>query len=242
MKAKLLILCLVICMLISACGSPYPEMTAEEQEAITRYAAMQLIEHNRGYDNGITDITGYDFVDPDYIPPSPEPSLEPSPSAVPSENPKGSSEGDAGNEPVPVYESFSSFGSFLGIDGITISFSDMVKCDSYPLLEQDRYKKLDAPEGKQFLVLTFNLTNPGEEAVQCEFPLGVKYLIMNTEPILVADATYLEGDMSYYYEEIGAHSVKQTFLIFETTGDLNLTSQDLIIGVKYNGEYKQFTL
>lgn len=231
-------------MLLTACGDPYPDMSEEQQEVITRYAAQQLIEHNKGYKSDIVDITDYVYVEPTVTPaPTIAPTTEPTKEPEKVDADLGLGGGDSASTEKPTF-SLAELSSFLELDNVAISFADYTFGTKYPASEEAVYLYTEADKGKKLLAVRFNITNLTDETVTCDLAARqAEFAVVSGEDLKKAALyTYLENDMSWFEEDLSAHETKDAVLILQVPESQKEQYDSMVLRVRYNGEIRQFTI
>lgn len=161
-NAKKIIVCLVGCLMLSGCGAQIPEMSAEQEEIITQYAATTLLKYDANYESGLMSEEEMAELMLEMITPTPTPT--PIPTQVPEAEVVEDGSTDEipeeligeGEEPVDNR----TIAEVFGLEGIDISYTGFDIVDSYPENETDDwYFAMDAVEGNHLLVLKFDVTN-----------------------------------------------------------------------------------
>lgn len=202
-RAKVVSLILTACLFLSGCGNQIPQMTEEEQEVITEYAASTFLKYTNGYDDKIykevEETTESEKAEePEEVAveeTTPEETTEEAPELTVSENEI------APVQAVPLAE-------FLGASAFTMEYEGIEICDSYSgAAEGELAFGMTATSGKKLLITKFAVTNPGEaEQVLDLFSKNVKakvsaagmtqnaLLTMLDNDLLTADTTIAAGE------------------------------------------------
>lgn len=177
-NAKKIIICLVGCLLLGGCGAQIPELSAEQEEIITQYAATTLLKYDTNYESGLMSEEEMAQLMLDMITPTPLPT------PIPTQAPETEETEDASHSEMPEELIGSgeeepidnrTLAEFFGLDGIDISYVGYDIVDSYPENETDEwYFAMDAVEGNQLLILKFNVVNLGAAEAEVD--------ILNTTP------------------------------------------------------------
>lgn len=124
---------------------------------------------------------------------------------------------DAGEDAIQTMEEFCELP-----EGVTILYTGAKVCDSYPETGEDsEYFALDASEGNQLLVLSFDVMNsqPISQTVDFLSQSPVIKLTVNNKVTRFALTTMLMDDMSTYKGEVPAEGKITLVLLAEVPSD-----------------------
>ena len=137
--------------ILSGCGAQIPNMTEEQTEAVTQYAADLLLQSDRNYDSGIMSEDEMAKLMRRQITPTPRPEAD---EPQPDENGQDEiPEELIGGGESDIVVDHRTMSEFFGMDGIDISFAGYGIYDSYPESDSDEfYFAMDAVEGCELWV------------------------------------------------------------------------------------------
>lgn len=212
------ILCLTGLLLLTGCGTQAYELTESEESQIVNYAAHVVSKYNAYQKDGLV------YVDQSA---SEEPETEQT--AAGSENIESTEAADAANE-IPAG---STLEDVFGAEGLEVGFTGVSLASNYT--ESD-VLDVRASSGKQFMVLTFDITNPTEEDLTLDnlttkVKFAADYSADGAESTQVsAYTTIMTTDFSTYDDVIAAEETKTAVLLFEIPDSVTEVS-DLVLHV-----------
>ncbi len=202
----------------TGCGNAIPDMSGEEEQQVSEYAALMLLKYDANNRSRLVDLALF-----------PE---EPEQTEPPAEETQPETEGQ-GMGPVadtPVTElpqegtavsegTVGSEGEFFSLpEGVSLDFNGTQTCKSYPPEgETNGYLAVDAAEGESLLVLQYTLNNQSgtDQTVDLLGQKAVIRVTINGELTEFAQTTMLENDLATYSGTIGAGQSKELVLIVE---------------------------
>lgn len=229
------IICTAV-LLLAGCGDSVPDMTEEQKNAISEYAAITLLKYDANARSRLVDLSRIE--EQPVLPvsdqtPTPEPEPEQKPDA----------------QDVPVMDNSStdvmsadSLENFLELpEGVSLSFSEYGLTDSYQ--EGDnQYFALEATEGKVLLVLHFSLQNASgaDQEINLLDRSDVYRITVNGSYTRTALPTMLSNDLSTYQGTLTANAAEDVVLLIEVNpGDVeNMES----ISLNLKNESKTYTI
>ena len=254
----------VLCLAASVLGGcgliPTLELTEEEGNLITEYAAGKLIEYVKGHPGGLMEV---DDIDRTEVNPGlkkeeePEPSLPPLPAdGAPAPQEGGIPDGEEAmaDQPADVSpdqealvdvpaeaESLptQTIAQALGMEGVEISYDHYEVTSTYPENAQELAFSMKAAPGKELLIVHFNLNNPGDGEIEAHSDSsGFKVrLLLNGKDKLRGDVTFHDNDLMNYHGLLTPGSSVDSILVFEIPEGSEVSSMDLLI-VGDDGEQK----
>lgn len=228
---------------ITACSMPgsFPKVSEEQMEAISEYAAFELLKHDANNKSRLVDdatIQAYDervalMEELKNTEDNPEEEMQ-----EPQEDVNGNPTEDDESQQVVNYDSLNSFYAFPS--GIVPVYAGHEVCDIYPEDEEtDEFFTIDATDGKKILVLKFILMNTTEQEADIDlFGTNSVYKITIADTTKGVFTTMLLNDMSTYRGTLQPGEEKELVLLTEMD-DENLTSvEEIILRIKNNqGDY-----
>ena len=235
---------LILVLSLTGCGSDYPELTAEQEQAIGEYAAMTLLKYDAENRSRLVDasvVEAYELKEqqrkeqeaakatPE---PTPEATMKPT-----EDTPVVDSNGEAVKQ-----EAVMSLEESLGApDGVTVTYKGHVLCDTYPEDgTAENYFTLDAAPGKKLLVLKFLVKNESSEEKQIDFFSATsvyKVKVGDGEP-QNAMTTMLFDDMSTYAGKLEVSGSEELVLLFEVENGVSEND----IQLYYKNESNEYTI
>lgn len=221
-KCGALIVIMSASLLLTGCGNQIPDMTEEQQQEISEYAAVILLladAHSRGRLIEVPEellISDNTQVSPEQSPAGMDP-VEDTPTIE-----VGEETASSGAQKVE---------EVLGLpEGVTLTYQSYSVTDSYPEEADDsNYFALDATEGKRLLVLKFQLTNQTAETQAIDLlSANILYRItVNGNYSRTALTTMLLNDLSTYSGTLDAGAQSEVVLLLE----IEQTAEDQILSV-----------
>lgn len=227
MKRIRVSLCILgVMMIFSGCGGRIPDMTEEEQKAISEYAAELLLKYNTDQDNRLVDLELLEEQEvaemPEATPePTEAPEATPEPSAIPEVTPElPESGGTSSVEYADLQE------TLLLSEDVELVYVDYETVSSYSDAEQS----LDAAEGYCFLVVKCKLTNTGtDKQVVDMMQTNVKHTVIVNGTSINAMVTMLSNDMTTYMGELAAGEEKGIILLAEVEDKLMQEAENIVV-------------
>ncbi len=227
MKKIRVSLCILgVMMIFSGCGGRIPDMTEEEQEAISEYAAGLLLKYNTDQDSRLVDLELLEEQEvakmPEATPePTEAPEATPEPSAIPEVTPESPESGGTSSvEYADLQE------TLLLSEDIDLVYVDYETVSFYSDAEQS----LDAAEGYCFLVVKCKLTNTGtDKQVVDMMQTNVKHTVIVNGTSINAMVTMLSNDMTTYMGELAAGEEKEIILLAEVEDKLMQEAENIVV-------------
>ncbi len=253
-KKKGCLLAAALLMGITGCGkNEIPALTDEELQKISEFTAFTLMKYDTSHQSRLVDleelgleVTGGSTEIPDIEVPDQDGS------ALPDKDPadgEGQEEpGQTGMDPVddtPVVnepdqtpgESYTMEEVLDLPEGILLVFAGQEVCGSYPE-EENAYFSLEAEEGKQLLVLHFQVSNTGEQEQNVDIlSLKPQFRITVNETLSrQALPTMLEEDLVFLQADIPAGDSKDAVLVVEVDQDMAENITALSLSINHDGK------
>lgn len=231
MKKIRVSLCILgVMMTFSGCGGRIPDMTEEEQEAISEYAAGLLLKYNTDQDSRLVDLELLEEQEEAEMPettpepteaPETVPEATPEPSTIPEVTPElPESGGTSSVEYANLQE------TLLLSEDVDLVYVDYETVSSYSDAEQS----LDAAEGYCFLVVKCKLTNTGtDKQVVDMMQTNVKHTVIVNGTSINAMVTMLSNDMTTYMGELAAGEEKEIILLAEVEDKLMQEAENIVV-------------
>ena len=240
---------------LSGCAlAPVPDMTEEQEKLVAEYAAGLLLKYDQSYENQI--------MTPEQLEKAKEREriqkerdektriladqyLEKTKAAENNKGKKKSSEksDDTKKEENKGPEAItgSNIGTFLGTDGLEISYDGFKTVKSYPETGNNVFS-VDAANGNELVVANIKVSNQSSDAKDIDmFSRGVVfYLDLADGSKIPCCSTLLLDDFSIYKDQIGAGTSVETILLFETAQGVSLDGAS--IGILDGTKQATFTM
>ena len=244
MKKRKIVLCGVATALaLTGCGATVPDLTQEETEIISEYAAGILMKYDKDNGSRLVDLSQEEPQEeaaPDAEPPVQTPESDAA-AAGTEEAPGGTGEpGPAENNATVIDQSqtevmsAASIEEYYGISGFTFAYTGCELIDSYPEDSGEEgavYFTMDATEGMKLLVAKFNVTNQsGSEQTLNMMEHRAKFkLAVNGDAGKHVLTTMLLNDMQNYNAQMAAGETVELVSIIEVPADTQVDSLALIL-------------
>lgn len=244
MKKKF-ILATVFVMLCMLCGClEATPLTDSEMDAVAEYASSLLLKYDKNYRTPLyyaeereTKLTPTPTPLP--VPenptatPTPTPSQSTTPENTPSVNPTAGATATPTPTPTPVpnryddEETGRQLTEIMGAENITVS------CTGFEIMksvQSTEYFSLVAKEGRQYVVVSFRLSNSTEKDLVFDASgSGLEYsLDINTGKVSRVSLSMLENDLQYMEIPVPAKGTADAVLVFEIA-DEEINTIHLII-------------
>ena len=231
---KISALAVAMILLLTGCGTNYPDLTAEEEIMVGEYAAKLLLKYDANNRSRL--IVREELPEEETVIGEPEEPVE-----IPEEEPTVEElpEADSpvvGTEDVPLTNMIASPEEFYELaEGISIDYQGMDVCSSYPPEGQaDSYFALEATEGKSLMVLKFKIENHAQTEQK------VDLLSQNVLFRITANGGYtrntlttmLLDDMSTYVDTLDAGETVDVVLLAEVDNDVANSISTLMLNLK----------
>lgn len=208
------ILCLTGMLLLTGCGTKAYDLTEAEESQIVNYAVHVVSKHNSYQKDGLV-----------YVDQSAE-------ETEPEETVTGSESVD-GTEIMDETPAGSTLEDVFGVDGLEVAYGGVSLAGNYT--ESD-VLDVRASNGKQFMVLEIDMTNPTEEGITLDnltskVKFTADYSADGAESTQVSVyTTIMTTDFSTYDDEIPAGETKSAVLLFEIPDSVTEVS-DIVLHV-----------
>lgn len=228
MKRRWIVI-LISIMLVSMSGCVETIELDDEQEAkFIGYSVYAVLEHDNNYMIGLNNVP---------IEESTEDSSEgvdepqtPDNGNSSGESNNGSNNGGSNGSSAEMV----SMNKALGIDGISVIYTDLVVCDSFPEYDGTPAFMIKAFEGNKFVVLKFNITNTTGSDMQLDLSpekLSFKGIFNNTVKI-DSRRTLLPEAMNTYDGTIKAGETIETVLVYEMSEGYTSSLTNIVLEIK----------
>lgn len=202
-RIKMMAAVMAATMLLGGCGDALYDLTDDEENVIVNYAAHIVTKYNTYQREGLT-----------YV--SPE---EPEETQDASETGTAASAEAAAPAVSVAAAGSASLDQLFGADGIQMTYAGAQLAPGY--MEGDYYE-MTPDAGKQYLVLSIDVTNTGADGVGLDvLSVSPKFtVVLNQSVKSTAETTLLDTDFSTYQGTIPAGGSTRLVLVFQVPDDV----------------------
>ncbi|MCM1126723.1 MAG: hypothetical protein NC429_09645 [Lachnospiraceae bacterium] len=204
---------------LTGCGNAIPEMTEQQQELVVEFAAGELLKFDQKH---VTKLVPVEMIEEEESVPEEAPAEAPVSEEEKQE--PAESEGIPADEATVIdqtEEAPKSVDEFLGLEGVSITYTGHEIADSYPTeMSDDVFFFMSATENNKLLVLKFQVENvSGVETVldlakgQTRYKIAVNGVEQN------ALTTMLLNDMAYYQGTLAAGESIELVVVGEVSSE-----------------------
>lgn len=238
MKKNGMALICAAALLMTGCGAVLPDMTDEQADLIGEYAAITLLKYDANSRSRLVDLSKV------------EEKAEPETPAVQESTPaqESTSEESSDVPETPVIDNRNpnnggadSVESVLELpEGVTVEYAGYEVCQDYQ--DGSQYFVLEASEGKQLLVLYFNLKNVSGMAQDIDLLSGrSSYRVtVNGSYTRSVLTTMLDNDLSTYMGSIADGGAEEVVLLLEV--DTEQADNIQTVSLQLKNESKTYTI
>ena len=235
---------IMLAVMLTGCGATIPELTTEQEELICEYAAGLMLKYDKKYSGRLLNDETLAIEE------AKESDSRAKEKAFRDARDKANQ--NKKEEPEETNDSASDFGTvntgimddavsdiaaFYGIEGVSISYTGYLICDSYPDAGDDMFFAMDATEGHKLLILQFDVSNVSADTVKFDmFYRNPGFgLSVNGGDRISQQYTLLMDDMAAYNGDIDAGVTEQMILAYEIKDDI-LGIDSLVLSLKGDGK------
>ncbi len=222
-KGKVLGLFAMSAMLLTGCIDAMPELTAEQSDIITEYAAGVLLKYSSNYNYKIADeeeVLAAMAARQEAAEPETAAETEPETDIVQAEGEanQNTSPTEAETETEAEQVQFVTdldFAAELGIDDLIIRYQSFEICSAYP--GDNTGFSVDAAQGKKLLVMHFDMEGLPEEDVDCnlfDYEIKMRVNINDTGSTSVL-STLIPNDLGTYMDIVPAGEIVDVVAVAE---------------------------
>lgn len=222
-KGKVLGLFAMSAMLLTGCIDAMPELTAEQSDIITEYAAGVLLKYSSNYNYKIADeeeVLAAMAARQEAVEPETETAAETEPETdiVQAEGEANQNTSPAETETAAEQIQFVAdldFATELGIDDLIIRYQSFEICSAYP--GDNTGFSVDAAQGKKLLVMHFDMEGLPEEDVDCnlfDYEIKMRVNINDTGSTSVL-STLIPNDLGTYMDIVPAGEIVDVVAVAE---------------------------
>ncbi|HKM04532.1 MAG TPA: hypothetical protein VJZ04_08115 [Lachnospiraceae bacterium] len=222
-------------LLLTGCGASIPELTEEQNQLITEYAAGLLLKYDKNQHSMLVDTSIVENSDSslesnsieELIPETNSPEVDGNETII--------SDNEITMEEIQPIE----MAPFLGLDGINITYTGYEVCDSYPGdLDEELFLSMDASNNKKLVVFSFDVTNISDKEKLADFlNVDSRYrFFINGGKQNNSLTTMLPNDLSTFHNMLQPNETKQLVLVIEVAPEIteNITDISLVIKLSDN--------
>ena len=236
------ILAFTIMFLLSGCGATIPDLSEEQSDLVTEYAAGLMIKYNSLPEESLLNETQLVIEEQKEVEikekeKKKEEAQKAYLAAKEAEEKGDSQEGADGNtaEAPKQDPTIDDLASFYGLDGFSVFYTGYELCKSYPDESRDDFfLAMDATAGKQLCIIQFNVSNISGEDKDFDMfaKQGVFFLSIDGQDTIQAQSTLLLDDLAVYKGVIASGAQEPMILVFEVDesiqqmGTLELTARN----------------
>lgn len=242
MKKRIVAIMSTAVLLLSGCGSSFPQLSDEEAKAVGEYAAITLLKYDANSRSRLVDLSQVED-EPETegnqgIVTIPEEVVPEEPKVEESQTPE-IQESVADVDTDMVAESIEEFLELP--EGISVAFTGYELCQSYQE-EGSLYFTLEASSGKTLLVTKFVMQNSSPEAKQIDLlQRKDNYRItVNGTYSRTALTTMLSNDMTTYKGSLAVGALQEVVLVIEVDSEMAQDVQSISLNLK--NESKIYTI
>lgn len=235
---------MILVLALTGCGSDYPELTAEQEQAIGEYAAMTLLKYDAENRSRLVDASVVEAYELKVQQKKEQAAAQATPEPAPEATMKPTADTpviDVEGEAVVQVPEISLEESLDAPEGVSVSYRGYKLCNTYPEDgSAEGFFALDAEAGQKLLVLEFLLTNETAAEKTVDF-----FSAQSVYRIKVGDAepknamtTLLWDDLSTYAGKLPASGTEEVVLVFEVAD--NVSKDD--IKLYYKNESNEYTI
>jgi uncharacterized protein YceK len=247
MKKAVACFSVVLSVLLTGCAS-LPELTKEQDQMVTEYAAGLLLKYDAENHSRLVDttafmeeyntaLTAYEDAKNRYFDALREEEEKRiremeaqkeanSQSTIIDLEEEGTS-GEAADAPVVNYNA--SIAEYLGLSGISIEYGGMDLLDNYPEETDEFYMSMEATKGKKLLVVYFNVSNNSGSDMEVDImhkKASFRFLI-NGELNVKKLETLLDDDLSTFEGTLSSGKNVRCVLVTEIPEDISVNSLNM---------------
>lgn len=203
------------------CGAQIPDMTDEEREAISEYAANLLLKYDTSQPSRLVDIVEEEA--------EPTPTPTPTPEAVETAKPEETADPEVTEEPVEtnmpqetqVPEVFDLVEETLLLpQDVTLLYNKFETMKSF-VDETDGYQTLEAEEGKLLLIFRFTLLNNSNSAKGIDMLQdNIVYKVIIDDTTINGMITMVGNDLTTYIGSMQANESMEVVMFAEADEEL----------------------
>lgn len=223
MKKGIYVISLTMAVMLgmTACGNVIPDMTDAQMQAVGEYAAITLMKYDVDHRSRLVDLELVAQAEAERREQAEAEALRREQEAAASQEEAGMRPTEntpvIGPDGLPEESNPISMEEVLNLpEGVTITYREMVVCDSYPE-ENVSFFSMSASDGKRFIVLKFDLYNgSGQDQPIDILSQGVTFnIVANGNYTRRALTTMLADDITCYNDTVAAGSSVELVAVME---------------------------
>jgi hypothetical protein len=217
MKKKVVGVVCAAALLLTGCGAAFPEMTDEQESSVGEYAAITLLRYDANCRSRLVDLSQIEDEEEQVE----TPASEPEQSQQEEEQQQNTSETPVVDVSEGTGETSDSMENYLELpEGLSLTYTGYELCQSYQE-PSNAYFTLEASEGKQLLVLSFEMRNDSgsEQSVNLLERRDSYRITVDGSYTRSALTTMLDNDLSTYVGVVAPGVSEQMVLMIEVGAD-----------------------
>lgn len=229
-KLKVMSMLALSALLMTGCGDAMPELTSEQSDMISEYAAGLLLKYSPNYNYKIVSedelevaLAAMQPIEEEQTQEQPEIETSETPETEAeqpqdtsgNETEEGVTETDLADSDTVVQNIDDDLASLLGIEDVTLKYNSYEICDSYP--KNNSGFTVSAAQGRKLLVVHFDLENSTGEKINCslfDYSLKVRFTL-NESSTVSALSTMLPNEMMSYMDSLDSGGTDDVVAVAE---------------------------
>lgn len=221
----------LIALSLGGCGYDYPNLSSEDTDRVSEYAANLLLKYDSGNRSRLLSPEEMER-EKERLAAWEVPQIQPTPEASP--DPEDDTPGGGGGDDQEQKEEqkYSRLEDFYELpEGVAISYSSFDRMQSYDPSSASFFS-LEAQKGKELLVLYFDLNNTtdGAQSIDLLSDHAAYLVTVNNSFTRVKLTTLLDNDLATYQGKLMPGEHQQLVLLAEIDEGMDITS--LILRMK----------
>lgn len=232
---------LAVAVSMTGCGATIPDLSEEQTDLITEYAAGLMVKYNSIPERSLLKDAQLEVEEQKEaeIREKQKKKEEAEKAYLEAQNAEKEEKNDSAFEgeaqEVKKDPTIDNLAAFYGLDGFLVSYTGYELCQSYPDEErEDFFLAMEATQGKQLCILKFDVSNTSSEELDFDMfsKRGVFFLTMEGADRIPVQSTLLLDDLASYKGMIAAGTQEPMILVFEVDesiqqiGTMELTARN----------------
>lgn len=241
---------LIAVFILTGCVQPI-DLTQQESDIISEYAAFVTLKYDKKYDKKLVEESKIESQEEeadednaskteDEADKKQESSDEEETATVEDEAADNTADNTA--EETEDVKSDNNLAQLFSITDYSIEYTGLEYADTYPQ-DEEKYQ-IKAEDGKEYLILKFNITNKTGETILCDLlSISPKFeLFINGTDKVKNYVTLLDNDLSTLCNEVEAESAMEAVLIAEISKELVGKVENVDLSVSLSGKTTEYKL
>lgn len=219
-KSVYAMLFVAVASLLGGCGATLPELSEEDYALVAEYAAGELMKYNKLNEGRIVsdEVIAEQLAKEEQFRRNTQEYLEKVQREKEEEKKSDSEGGKTSAAGSSKMAETSDIASFIGLTPLTVTYTGVEVCDSYPQSSAEEfYFAMDATEGKDLVILKFDVSNPSDTDVDVDvLESGTGFWVsFQGESAVSILATMLPNDFATLKQVVPAGSSEEVVLVLE---------------------------